>query len=41
MEMRHLTDENGGRIGVVLDMEEYGRLRESEDSEELRRRGEL
>ena len=31
MEARYLTDENGMRIGVVLDIEEYERLREIED----------
>jgi hypothetical protein len=42
MEMRYLTDENGKPIGVVLDIEEYERLREIErEREELRRRGEL
>ena len=38
MEMRYLTDENGKRIGVVLDIEEYERLREIEDEmEDIRR----
>jgi hypothetical protein len=38
MEMRYLTDENGKRIGVVLDIEEYERLREVEDEmEDIRR----
>ena len=42
MEMRYLTDENGKRIGVVLDIEVYERLREIEkEREELRRRGKL
>jgi hypothetical protein len=34
MEARYLTDENGKRIGVVLDIEEYERLREIEDAME-------
>ncbi len=34
MEARYLTDENGKRIGVVLDIEEYERLREIEDEME-------
>ncbi len=38
MQMRYLTDENGKRIGVVLDIEEYERLREIEDGmEDIRR----
>ncbi len=38
MKMRYLTDENGERIGVVLDIEEYERLREIEDEmEDIRR----
>ncbi|CAA9448692.1 MAG: hypothetical protein AVDCRST_MAG80-2029 [uncultured Rubrobacteraceae bacterium] len=38
MEARYLTDENGKRIGVVLDIEEYERLREIEDEmEDIRR----
>jgi hypothetical protein len=38
MKMRYLTDENGRRIGVVLDIEEYERLREIEDEmEDIRR----
>jgi hypothetical protein len=38
MEARYLTDENGKRIGVVLDIEEYERLREIEtDMEDIRR----
>ena len=38
MEMRYLTDENGKRIGVVLDIEEYERLREIENEmEDIRR----
>jgi hypothetical protein len=31
MEMCYLTDENGKRIGVVLDIEVYERLREIEN----------
>ncbi len=34
MEARYLTDESGKRIGVVLDIEEYERLREIEDEME-------
>lgn len=34
MEARYLTDENGKRIGVVLDIEEYERLQEIEDEME-------
>jgi hypothetical protein len=34
MEARYLTDENGKRIGVALDIEEYERLREIEDAME-------
>jgi hypothetical protein len=34
MEARYLTDENGKRIGVVLDIEEYERLREIKDAME-------
>jgi hypothetical protein len=38
MEMRYLTDENGKRIGVVLDIEEFERLQEIEDGmEDIRR----
>jgi PHD/YefM family antitoxin component YafN of YafNO toxin-antitoxin module len=38
MEARYLTDENGKRIGVVLDIEEYERLREIEtDMEDIQR----
>ncbi len=38
MEMRYLPDENGKPIGVVLDIEEYERLREIEDEmEDIRR----
>ena len=32
MEARYLTDETGKRIGVVLDIKEYERLREIEDA---------
>lgn len=34
MEARYLTDENGKRIGVILSIEEYERLREIEDEME-------
>ncbi len=34
MEARYLTDENGKRIGVLLDIAEYERLREIEDEME-------
>ena len=34
MEARYLTDENGKRIGVVLDIKEYERLLELEDEME-------
>lgn len=34
MEARYLTYENGKRIGVVLDIQEYERLREIEDEME-------
>ena len=34
MEARYLTDENGKRIGVVLNIEEYERLREIKDAME-------
>ncbi len=34
MRARYLTDEKGKRIGVVLDIEEYERLREIEDEME-------
>ncbi len=38
MEMRYLTDDAGRGIGVVLDMEEYERLREIEDeTQDIRR----
>jgi hypothetical protein len=38
MEMCYLTDENAKPIGVVLDIEEYERLREIEDEmEDIRR----
>lgn len=31
MSTRYLSDENGVRVGVLLDVEEYERLREIED----------
>jgi hypothetical protein len=34
VETRYLTDENGKRIGVVLDIKEYERLLELEDEME-------
>jgi hypothetical protein len=34
VEARYLTDENGKRIGVVLDIKEYERLLELEDEME-------
>jgi len=38
VEARYLTDENGKRIGVVLDIKEYERLLELEDEmEDVRR----
>lgn len=38
MEARYLTDETGKRIGVLLDIAEYERLREIEDEmEDVRR----
>ncbi len=38
MEARYLTNERGERIGVLLDIEEYERLREIEDEmEDIRR----
>jgi len=38
MEARYLTDESGKRIGVLIDIEEYERLREIEDEmEDVRR----
>ena len=38
MEARYLTDASGNRIGVILDVEEYERLREIEDAlEDVRR----
>ena len=38
MEARYLTDETGKRVGVLLDIEEYERLREIEDEmEDVRR----
>lgn len=42
METRYLTDEGGKRIGVLIDVEEYERLRKIEqEREERRRRGGL
>ena len=32
MEARYLTDESGKRVGVVLDIKEYERLREIEEA---------
>jgi hypothetical protein len=38
MEARYLTDDKGKRVGVVIDIEEYERLREIEDEmEDIRR----
>lgn len=38
MGTRYLMDENGERVGVLLDVEEYERLREIEDAlEDIRR----
>ena len=38
MEARYLTDESGKRIGVLIDTEEYERLREIGDAlEDIRR----
>lgn len=38
MEARYLTDEKGNRIGILLDVKEYERLREIEDEmEDIRR----
>jgi hypothetical protein len=38
VEVRYLTDESGKRIGVLIDIEEYERLREIEDEmEDVRR----
>ncbi|CAN5789979.1 hypothetical protein BH18ACT11_BH18ACT11_12020 [soil metagenome] len=38
MEARYLTDDEGKRVGVVLDIKEYERLREIEDEmEDIRR----
>ena len=38
MEARYLTDASGKRVGVILDIEEYERLREIEDEmEDVRR----
>jgi PHD/YefM family antitoxin component YafN of YafNO toxin-antitoxin module len=34
MEARYLTDDKGNRVGVLLDIEEYERLREIEDEME-------
>ena len=34
MEARYLTDESGKRIGVLLDIKEYERLREMEEEAE-------
>ncbi|MBA2618626.1 MAG: hypothetical protein H0U91_10730 [Rubrobacter sp.] len=34
MEARYLTDESGKRIGVLIDIKEYERLREIEDEME-------
>lgn len=37
METRYVTNENGERVGVILGMEEYGRLLEAlEDLEDLK-----
>jgi hypothetical protein len=38
MEARYLTDDKGNRVGVLLDIKEYERLREIEDEmEDVRR----
>jgi hypothetical protein len=38
MEARYLTDDKGKRVGVLLDIKEYERLREIEDEmEDIRR----
>ena len=38
MEARNLTDDKGKRVGVLLDIKEYERLREIEDEmEDIRR----
>jgi hypothetical protein len=38
MEARYLTDDKGKRVGVILDIKEYERLREIEDEmEDIRR----
>lgn len=38
METRYLTDAEGKRVGIVLDIEQYERLREIEDEmEDVRR----
>ena len=34
MEARYLTDDKGNRVGVLLDIKEYERLREIEDEME-------
>jgi hypothetical protein len=38
MEARYLTDDKGKRVGVILDIKEYERLREIEDELEVIRR---
>ena len=38
MEARYLTDDKGRRVGVIIDIKEYERLREIEDEmEDIRR----
>jgi hypothetical protein len=38
MEARYLTDDKGKRLGILLDIKEYERLREIEDEmEDIRR----
>ena len=38
MEARYLTDDKGNRLGILLDIKEYERLREIEDEmEDIRR----
>jgi hypothetical protein len=38
MEARYLTDDKGKRVGVIIDIEEYERLREIEgEMEDIRR----
>jgi PHD/YefM family antitoxin component YafN of YafNO toxin-antitoxin module len=38
VEARYLTDDKGKRVGVIIDIEEYERLREIEDEmEDIRR----